>query len=67
MKTCTTYTGFCEVCSKTEGDQGSRLHMDHCHETGRFRGWLCSACNVVLGHMSDSVERLLTLIDYLER
>ncbi len=41
--------------------------MDHCHESGRFRGWLCSACNSALGHAKDSPHHLQAAIAYLEK
>ena len=44
-----------------------KLAWDHEHTSGEFRGWLCHSCNVTLGHVGDSVERLQQLIDYLNR
>lgn len=41
--------------------------MDHCHETGQFRGVLCNSCNLSLGQLKDSPETLRRLADYLER
>ncbi len=58
------FTGRCFVCSEPEG--ATRLEMDHCHTTGKFRGWLCKPCNITLGMINDSPERLRKLIDYLE-
>lgn len=26
-----------------------RLDMDHCHVTGKFRGWVCRSCNKLRG------------------
>lgn len=53
----------CEVC----GDDKVRIEFDHCHERGIFRGWLCSHCNIILGHARDDPNRLRKLIAYLER
>ena len=53
----------CEVC----GSSSARIHFDHCHVSGRFRGWLCHQCNVALGMVRDSEWRLLALVDYLRR
>ncbi len=35
----------CEKCGK-EFKSAQDRHMDHCHETGRFRNILCSGCNL---------------------
>jgi hypothetical protein len=34
--------GRCEYCTSDLGP----LCLDHDHETGRFRGWLCHRCNL---------------------
>ena len=60
----------CECCGlppSGKTPQSSKLHFDHCHVTGKFRGWLCMYCNLTLGLMNDSVERLASAIKYLER
>jgi hypothetical protein len=31
----------CECC----GDIATIIHLDHCHASGRFRGWVCPSCN----------------------
>lgn len=55
--------GLCEVC----GIPSDRvLHFDHCHVSGKFRGWLCYRCNSTLGMAQDSIPRLRALIAYLE-
>ena len=58
-------TGYCEVCGVSEIELRGKLCMDHCHKTGKFRGWLCRKCNLALGYVNDSPERLLALTDYL--
>jgi hypothetical protein len=50
----------CQLCGVE-----AKLHLDHDHETGTFRGWLCTTCNTGLGKFNDSVERLQAAIDYL--
>jgi hypothetical protein len=60
------FTGKCYVCGILESECKCRLHMDHCHKTGKFRGWLCHSCNYALGYAGDSKELLQRLIDYLD-
>lgn len=42
------------------------LAVDHCHTTGKFRGFLCSNCNTVLGLVHENITTLQFLINYLE-
>jgi hypothetical protein len=41
------------------------LVIDHDHETGTFRGWLCRQHNAALGKLGDQVETLLQVVSYL--
>lgn len=43
-----------------------RLAVDHDHQTGAIRGFLCGHCNRALGLMADSPELLRKLADYIE-
>lgn len=51
----------CEVCLEQR-----RIVFDHCHISGKFRGWICSRCNTALGMVDDSKLVLRRLVDYLE-
>ena len=53
----------CCVCGANKNDH--KIRLDHDHETGVFRGWLCHRCNLALGMMDDSVEKLLSAVNYL--
>jgi len=55
----------CEACKSPVS--GKAAQVDHCHKTGVVRGVLCFGCNVALGNISDSKERLQMLIDYLSK
>lgn len=55
----------CESCAKLLV-QG-RFHLDHCHLTGKFRGWLCNQCNMGIGALGDCIEGLQQAIKYLQR
>lgn len=60
--------GRCEACGRTpvgRTHQESTLHIDHNHQTGEVRGFLCMQCNVTLGLLRDDPARLRRLIDYL--
>lgn len=61
----------CEICfealnSPFSGERSTRGQLDHCHETGRFRGWLCTQCNVGIGSFKDNVRLLQRAIEYLK-
>ena len=63
----------CPVCGlktdQVEGKGGSAgaWVLDHCHDTGTFRGWLCQKCNRGLGCFGDSIEGLKLGIAYLTK
>ena len=62
--------GLCAVCGQPERSTTKRtgeikmLHIDHDHKTGKIRGLLCQDCNMALGHLQDSSERIQMLLDY---
>jgi hypothetical protein len=58
----------CAICGTNQGDAlGRRLHVDHDHESGAFRGILCTSCNSALGKFRDSPALLATAASYLIR
>jgi Zn finger protein HypA/HybF involved in hydrogenase expression len=52
----------CPICLDSE----KSLELDHCHKTGKFRGWLCTTCNVASGRFKDSIEVIKRLLEYHE-
>ena len=57
--------GLCAVCEQPN-NLDRPLYIDHNHTTGEVRGLLCHRCNVALGMVSDNIEVLEKLIDYLK-
>ena len=56
----------CAICKQPEKVREQRLTIDHCHNTGKFRGLLCNRCNRGIGLFMDSPERLKAALDYIE-
>ena len=57
----------CPICQKTTiPGLTSRIVLDHNHETGEVRGWICDSCNTGIGRFKDSVSLLEKAIAYLE-
>lgn len=57
--------GKCGICNKHQSELDRTLAVDHCHNTGRIRGLLCSNCNLGLGHFKDVIENIESAIRYL--
>ena len=55
----------CECCGNMPGKKS--LSLDHCHDTGAFRGWLCGSCNMATGKLGDNIEGLMKAVSYLQR
>lgn len=53
----------CECCGAPPPPRGFR--RDHCHTTGKFRGWLCNRCNLGIGNLGDSVAGVRKALNYL--
>lgn len=52
--------GKCLICLQVP----TRYNVDHCHQTGKVRGLLCSRCNGALEFIEDT-ERLSRALDYI--
>jgi len=64
----------CPICSRSEEEckgRGNKKNgawvLDHDHENGKFRGYLCHDCNRGLGNFSDNIETLKLAIKYLSK
>jgi hypothetical protein len=56
----------CDICAKPNQIK-KPIYWDHCHKTGKFRGWICHRCNTILGKVDDNAEMLRKMADYLEQ
>jgi len=63
--------GVCKICGNPETRINPytktpiRMPVDHCHETGKIRGLLCTDCNVGIGNLNDDIKLLEKAIEYL--
>jgi hypothetical protein len=53
---------MCDCC-------GEKLatHLDHCHVTGQFRGFLCNACNAGIGFLGDNINGVGKALKYIKK
>lgn len=64
----------CKICKRSDSDTlkgkvnpiGSKLHVDHCHKTGKVRGLLCCGCNTFLGKIEKFRNILPEFLKYLD-
>lgn len=57
----------CPICEKTTiPGLTSKVVLDHDHDTGRVRGWICDSCNTGIGRFKDDIDLLKKAIHYLE-
>ncbi len=64
-RSCPTKPDKCELCGRLPRSQA--LNLDHDHDTGKFRGWLCGPCNKGLGALGDNEKGLERALKYLRR
>jgi hypothetical protein len=57
----------CAACGTDLLTTKYRAHIDHDHDTGAVRAVLCHRCNVALGMLEDSPERVGALLAYIQR
>ena len=57
-----TSSSSCEICGSEK-----ELCYDHDHDTMKFRGVLCRACNRSLGQLGDDVKSIERVLNYLRR
>lgn len=61
--------GVCAICGTNDPGlpRYTRFHVDHCHDSKKIRGLLCSNCNIGIGNLMHSEVILRSAIDYLIR
>ena len=72
LKDCNNSCSICGIPEEEARLLNSRckhlgLYIDHCHSTGKVRGFLCHNCNLIIGHAKDDIKILLKAIEYLSR
>lgn len=50
----------CEICGSND-----KIVIDHNHKTNKFRGLLCSNCNVAIGLLKDDIKLINNVVKYL--
>ena len=56
---------LCAICGRHQSESPKGLHTDHCHDTNKVRGLLCSSCNLALGLMKHNTTILTKAVKYL--
>ncbi len=54
---------LCSICN----NEAIKFHIDHCHQTGKFRGLLCSNCNSGIGLLKDDHIIVQSAANYLTK
>ena len=65
----------CPLCLKTEKELRERISnrtrtfwvLDHCHISGKFRGYICDYCNTSIARSFEDPKTLRRQADYLEK
>lgn len=65
----------CAICKEEDKVYHNRngvnikisMPVDHCHDTGKVRGLLCTSCNRAIGLLKDSIDNLKSAIKYLKK
>jgi hypothetical protein len=62
------FTPFtCPICNKTTIAGLSKIVLDHCHISGKPRGYVCESCNTGIGRFDDDIKLVYRALKWLER
>lgn len=60
--------GKCAICNEAKPYGGTiGLYIDHCHNSSKVRGLLCSNCNAGIGKFKESESLLMAAIEYIKK
>ncbi len=58
----------CPICHKTAiAGVTVKVVLDHDHQTGHPRAWICDSCNTGLGRFKDNIDTFQNAIKYLKK
>lgn len=52
--------GCCAICLVPRSKLSKNLAVDHCHQTGKIRGLLCTYCNQIIVEIVNTKFHLIT-------
>ena len=58
--------GGCAICGVKEDQSYDHMPVDHCSETGKVRGILCSHCNRGIGLFEHNTDMMNDAIEYMK-
>lgn len=64
---------LCAICKKPQQEfkgkakKNRSLYLDHCHDSGKAREFLCASCNSALGFFNDDIKLMKVAIQYLNK
>lgn len=59
----------CPLCLRGADELGytSAFVLEHDHQTGEFRGWVCHDCNTAMSRIQDNPDTARRMANYLEK
>ena len=57
----------CPICQKAKTrEHNNEICLDHNHETGKIRGWICGSCNSSIGKFNEDISVLERAVKWLK-